>query len=535
MLESKPIKTVDDYLNEVDYEEMKNYKPSQFAIEYMNFLKVISVGLDMNSSPPVHYKMIDGLANKKRYLANLCSRGLSKTTLFGEILILYLAVYRYIPNFGVCDTAIYVTDSMENGAKSLRKNIESRYYASSQLQALLPKAKFTDAYIEFENAGGGKFGVRLFGAKSGIRGTKIFGNRPVLAIFDDLVSDEDATSPTILEKINDTIYKGVIPALDPNKRKIIFNGTPFNKSDPLYQAIESGGWEVNVYPVCEKFPCKPSEFKGAWESRFGYETLKEDYDMFKKTGKIKAFKQEMMLRIASEEDRVIKVDDLRWFNSFDIMNQKQRYNFYITTDFATSTQKRADYTVIGVWAVDSKQNRYLVDGKIGRQLMNETFNDLFKFAKKYNPMSVGIEVTGQQGAFLSLLREEMIKRNIYFPLAKGKGTNKEGIGTKANKMERFRLTVPAFKENKIFLPQDMKDSILIQEILEELSFVTIDGIKAQHDDALDMISQLDQMHVIYPDSYQATLKKESQANDPFFNGSSVLDVYTIHSSDEYLV
>ena len=38
----------------------------------------------------------------------------------------------------------------------------------------------------------------------------------------------------------------------------------------------------------------------------------------------------------------------------------------------------------------------------------------------------------------------------------------------------------------------MKDSILIQELLEELSTVTIDGIKSVHDDAIDMVSQLDQ-------------------------------------------
>ena len=40
----------------------------------------------------------------------------------------------------------------------------------------------------------------MFGAKSGVRGFKAFGNRPVLAILDDLVSEEDANSAIQLEE-----------------------------------------------------------------------------------------------------------------------------------------------------------------------------------------------------------------------------------------------------------------------------------------------------------------------------------------------
>lgn len=56
-------------------------------------------------------------------------------------------------------------------------------------------------------------------AKTGLRGTKIFGKRPKIAILDDLVSDEDSTSLASMEKIKDTVYKGVNHALDPTKRK----------------------------------------------------------------------------------------------------------------------------------------------------------------------------------------------------------------------------------------------------------------------------------------------------------------------------
>lgn len=133
-------KTVDDYLNEIDYRELNQYKPTAFSIEYMNFVKMVNTGKDdIQTSPVLHYKMIDGLVGKKTHIANLCSRGLAKTSIYGEFLVLYLAVFNTIPNFGKVDVIMYVADSMENGAKSFRKNVESRYNESAFLRNIFLK------------------------------------------------------------------------------------------------------------------------------------------------------------------------------------------------------------------------------------------------------------------------------------------------------------------------------------------------------------------------------------------------------------
>lgn len=528
-------KTVTDYLNEVDYNELNKYVPSEFAIQYINFIKMVGANLEFNLTPPVHYKMVDGLISKKKMLANLCHRGLGKTFVMSVNLVVYLAVFQKLPNFGSLNTMIFIGDTMENGAKNLRKGVESLYNSSSFLQKYLPEARFTDNYIEFTNIDGKKFGCKLYGAKTGVRGVNIFNKRPELCIFDDLLSDSDANSPTVIAAIKETIFKGVLPALHPTRRKIIFNGTPFNKNDPIYTVVESGEWEVNAYPVCNEFPCDRKDFHGSWEDRFTYDFVQEQYNLAVNSGQIKAFKQEYMLRIASEEDRVILDEDIVWYKREDILAKKENYNFYITSDFATSTHRKADYTVLGVWAVDSKQNRYLVDGFLGRFLMSDTFDKIFGLVRKYQPMSVGLEVTGQQGGFISLFQSEMLKRNTWFNIAKGKGSNREGIAVRTNKMDRFRLTEPFFKQKKIFLPEELKESMLIQEILEELSTVTIDGIKSVHDDALDMISQFDQMYIVYPATNNYNPRNSSQVRDrynPYFNDTSTLE--SEHSSTFYL-
>ena len=259
---------LDVWLNQVDYKVLNSqaYLPSTFALTFMNFIKLANGATgESHKTPPVHLKMLDKMVTPSPYIANLCFRGSAKTTLFMEYFCLFIAMFGYLPEFGKIEGMIYVSDSMENGVKSARKNIQFRYDSSEFLQEWIPYAFFTDNYIEFKNKEGHQTGIKMFGAKTGLRGTKIFGKRPVIAILDDLVSDEDSKSRAAMLAIKDTVYRGVNHALDPTRRKVVFNGTPFNKQDILIEAVESGAWDVNVWPVCERFPCEKEDFIGAWE------------------------------------------------------------------------------------------------------------------------------------------------------------------------------------------------------------------------------------------------------------------------------
>lgn len=177
-----PKKLVDDFLNEVNYAYLNEgtYQPSPFALKFITFIKMVNGEAgESHPSPAVHMAMLDKIPTKKTRLANLCSRGLGKTTVFAEYLVLFLAVFGEIEGFGKLDSMIYISDSMENGVKSARKNIEFRYNNSEFLKHWVPTARFTDNYLEFVNRDGMMFGVKMFGAKTGLRGTKIFGKRQI--------------------------------------------------------------------------------------------------------------------------------------------------------------------------------------------------------------------------------------------------------------------------------------------------------------------------------------------------------------------
>lgn len=491
--------SLENLVNKVDYTKLESeYVPSTFAIKFINFIKLVNgVEGEENTSPLFHYDILDTI-NESNNTLIISFRGSAKSTLCAEYMFLYIATFGSLENFGNITVAMYVGDTMENGCKNLRANIEHRYRNSEFLQKFIPNTRFTDVEMEFTNIEGHQFCVRMFGASTGVRGFKKYGQRPQLAVLDDLMSDKSAESKTIIKDIENVIYKAVRQAMHPTKRKVIWIGTPFNKKDPLYNAAGSKGWVTKTYPICNKFPCSKKEFIGAWTSRFPYEAVKREFDILKENGKIEAFNQELMLRILSDDDRLVLDEDIIWYSRKDVLNNISKYNIYITTDFATSETEKSDFSVISVWALDYKGVFHWVDGIVKRQDMANNVDDIFRFVKLYNPLSTGIEISGQQKGFVSWLKREMTIRGIYFYIASDKNSGEEGLRPNTSKLTRFNVALPLFKQRKIAFPEELKDSDIMLEFIDEITSVTPGGFKSTHDDCADTISQLPLIEYFVP-------------------------------------
>jgi phage terminase large subunit-like protein len=513
--------SVDGWLDGVDYTMDPGYIPSQFALEFVTFIKLVNGGVgEENETPVLHLHMLDeiefieydekGEVNRFPRIANMVFRGAAKTTLMGEYLFLYIGMYGGLPNFGRIELALYVSDSMENGVKNMRKNLEFRYENSDFLKKYMPAkgpdnpvgTEFTDIRWKFVNLDGNVFIVKGYGAKTGVRGSKEMGKRPRLAVLDDLISDDDARSPTVIAAVEDTIYKAVDHALHPQRNMIIWSGTPFNAKDPLYKAVESGAWRVNVYPVCNQYPCAEEDFVGAWPDRFPYSFVKKKFDTAMKVGKVDTFNQELMLRIMSDEDRLIQDGEISWYRKKNVMQFKSNFNFYITTDFATSEKQAADFSVISVWAYNYNGDWYWVDGICKRQDMSANLIDLFELVSKWRPMGVGIEVSGQQSGFIPWIQDMMIQKNIFFVMTSENNSTKPGIRPNTNKMQRFNTVVPLFKLHKIYFPEEDKTGSVMMEMVNELSLASSSGFRSKKDDFIDTISMLSVMRPVAPTSQE---------------------------------
>ena len=526
---------VEDYLNATSYVSDPRYVPSAFALEFVTFIKLVNgVQGEEHKTPLVHYRMLDTLTEGGKRVINLCHRGIAKTTVMGEYLFLYIATYGEIPGFGRVDLALYVSDSIENGVKNMRKNLEFRWENSDFLKEYVPEIRFTDIRWEFKNADGKVFIVKGYGAKTGVRGAKEMGKRPQLAVLDDLISDEDARSTTVIAAVEDTVYKAVNYALHPTKNMIIWSGTPFNSKDPLYKAVESGAWKVNVFPVCEAFPCEEAEFRGSWPDRFTYAYVREQYDTALKLGKVETFNQELMLRIMSEEERLVQDSEIGWYKLDAVLRNKSRFNFYMTTDFATSEKQKSDFSFISVWAYNNVGDWLWVDGICKRQLMDKNIDDVFRLAQMYKPQSVGIEISGQQKGFIAWIQSQMLERNQFFSLASEADSKEIGLRPNTNKMVRFNTVVPLFKARKIFLPIERKLEAPIVEMVNELSLASLSGFKSKNDDAIDTVSMLSSLRPWKP-SEEAPLVLASNSKEHHSMWDVDVDASVVDRMASYIV
>lgn len=792
-------------LNKVNYDWLKTYKPTKFAINFINFIKLVNDGKgEENLSPVFHYHILDQLTKHDSNLF-VAFRGSGKSTLLGEYMLLYLATFNSLPLIGEVALAIYISDTIENGVKSLRNNLESRYERSEFLKKYVPKAKFTDTRCEFENTKGKKFIYRAFGASTGIRGVKEQGIRPSLChkkgtivttdmgthkvedyykkgiereetgyivklygldttetvtkehryktlnnkwieakdikanetilvksigmterpvprvfkkeiavpnprnievkeiihtdtfwylygyylacgtfcnyrtisfnskymtldllellnrlelkprisnecwyidisfqkyisatreifkniylehwikelelkkqrqlikgftdgssltnkkyntlllhnlgyiaerlgymynisnqrltlvtehsdelyrddkyiyrmveniqesdietfipiqtpnheyitpfgishncIIDDIMSDKNADSPTITEDIKNTIYAASNFAMHPI-HQIIWIGTPFNKKDPLYSSFGTEMWNSNVYPIAEKFPCSEDEFKGAWLDRFSYEFVLKKYRNLQSVGEVDAFNKEFMLRIMSDDNRLVLDSEIVYTDDVDYYISKDNYNFYITTDIAVSEKQKADFSVIAVWCYDRNKNWILVDGMVDRVKINVFIDRLFEYVKNYNVSAVVMEKSATQKGFIDVIEKEMIQRQEYFYLARDRGSSEAGFNMGASKLARFNKILPLFKLKKILFHKFIEQSMLT-EGLDELRSTTNAGIKSQHDDFVDAISQLS---YILP--YIKEINEESEKEVKKMVDNRIYNIYT---------
>ena len=485
------------------------YVPTEEALKFIAFIR--ATGNEENTSPEAHYKIADALfsSNKKDWKVVIeCLRGMGKSTVV-EYAVLYVAALGYWPNFGKVPFIVFLGASQDGNVKSFFKNLAGKVERSEFLRDLITVKRQIDNEIELVNQDGIETISAGRGMSTNWRGIRSrTGKRPTVLIADDVLSNEVMTSETIRKTIETNWFNSALPALDPIKHKIIYIGTPLAETDLLHQLKNSGAYLIIRFPLCPKFPVPEEEFVSIWPDRFSYEYTKDLYDQYKSAGTTQSFYTEYMLEITDLTTLLVEPQDIQWFDPTVIKKNIRNYNFYIVTDFATSTKKSADFSTIGVIAVSNNSDWLLVDGQCRRQTMQENIDDLFRFAQKWKPLSVGIESSGQQGGFISIIQEMMIKRNTWFTFAKKRGSKEVGIRPLKDKMHRFVTGVqPKFKQNKVWLPKPEiiettapRFYALVQELENELSkFTLAGGVKVlAHDDAIDLLNQFSEMDVFTP-------------------------------------
>lgn len=511
----------------------KPYVPGEEALKFIAFIR--AAGIEENVSPEAHYKIADALFSSDKADWNTvieCLRGMGKSTII-EYALIYVAAIGYWPGFGKTPFIVFLGASQEGNVKAFFKNVAGKIFASDFLRSLFnldPKVyRQTDSGIELTN----KDGVLTIAAGRGMsvnwRGIRSrTGARPTVLIADDVLSNDVMTSDVIRRTVETNWFNSALPALDPRKHRIVYIGTPLSEDDLMHKLKNSGEFNVIRFPLCSKFPCAEEEFDSVWADRFSYEYATKLYNQFKSAGRAQSFYQEYMLEITDLTTLLVEEEDINWFDHSILVKNRGQYNFYIVTDFATSTKRSADFTTIGVIAVSSNGDWLLADGICKRQTMQQSLDDIFRLVSMWKPLAVGIETTGQQGGFISIIQDMMLQRNTWFQFGRRAGAKEIGIRPNKNKEHRFITGVqPMFKQGKVWFPRPETVSTsfsnlleLLEEMTRELSrFTMAGGVKAlAHDDAIDLLNQMSEMEVYTPSEGGGTDLNENNFSGPDYWG-----------------
>jgi len=551
--------TVDKLLDVVDM-KLDWYVPSDDAIKFIIFLRLVLGEEPENSNPKTHYFMMDCIFKSnnvlpyfterginferlKKKIVILCTREFSKSVLV-TFLILFMADEGVMPGFGRVNYGIYVSDSMRNGVKNTFNTLEKVYLASKYLRSRFEDVRFTDSemnlirkprskkeidlYEQHVVIEGNKpntcpdrmkrtFSVKGVGAETGTRGTRDALSRPQFAIFDDLISGEkDAESDVILSNIDSTIDSDVLKGLSGNGNFAILIGTPYNKKDPVYRRIEEGTWLPVVFPRAREMynGIKENDFLSVWPDRHKFKICVEDFEdaeMAKSKGNsnpMRKLMQEHYLRISSDEDRMVSDKMINWYSRSDLMGKLNQYNLYMTTDFTTTGNVGSDLSGTAMWALGSNNDWFLLDISLRKKELTEQYSDVFSMVNtwsrhNYRGITAGIELDGGQRAHVQALKDKMVQRNEWFTIGAQRGAKlgSEGIMSRlegGNKHWRFRMALPLFQNKKIWFPEELREESDMKELIEELEYVTYRGFGSKFDDGIDLISQLMMLDTITP-------------------------------------
>jgi len=547
---------MEEALNTIDY-SFPNYIPSEEALEFFAIMRMVA-GEDFEFTTPLaHYFMVDvlfGQVTKEQFpyskevcdsipinphrVAIVASRGLAKSTVVTAFYPIYCAIKGVVPNGDKTRFHLLLGASAMGGAKVMSKAVQALCEDSVFCNNWFESMDFTETESRFVRNGIGKeksraFLIRYLGIGGNIRGNRDnYGERYDHAIMDDVILNTQAAYSEVQmsllrELIASDLENGLVGGL---RGRIFSVATPFNLGDPVVETLTGGGYTPVLLPICESISADMTaeEFKGAWPAMHPYEAVIRQYRQAIASKSTKSFNQERMLRISSDEDRMISTDMIEMYSRKDLIKKIDAYNIYITTDFTTTSEAKSDFSAIACWAVNSNRDYYLLDLCLRRQGIGEQYNELFNMVEMWQSkgknVEVGIEIDGQQRSHLFSLKEMMLKRTTWFTFARQKGAKfgAEGINSRSSgqgKHERFRFMLPQFQNHKIHFPVELVDTPDMKEAMSQLKYTTWSNF-AGHDDFPDVISQLGMMELRFPNISPGSFKPTNSRDRAMWGNSS---------------
>ncbi len=351
-----------------------------------------------DESPPAHAEIVDRIhSNDPRYSFE-GFRGLGKTTLLEEGVILKAAFNEF--RYCVIVSANYRPLAIQRIA-SIKHEIETNERLADVFGSLRGSSVWQEGMIVLANG----VCIQAIGRDMSVTGLKYLEARPNALMIDD-VEDPDEVR-TDLERLAtwSWVQKTLLPSLDdPLNSWARALGTRRGVGS-LPERLEKNGWPFLKVPI-EYRDLETGERKAAWPARRSLawiDKTRHDY-----RGDMHTFMQEYMCEPVSEQDRIFGVIPVR-------PRERLWEAVYAMIDPARTTRASSATTGYAVWSWVN--NRLVVwEGGGERWLPDRIIAYIFELNERFGPVWIGVEEDGLNEFILQPLRHEQTRRGITVPV-----------------------------------------------------------------------------------------------------------------------
>ena len=164
-----------------------------------------------------------------------------------------------------------------------------------------------------------------------------------------------------------------------------------------------------------------------------------------------------------------------------------------------------------------------------------TLEEAAKWKRRGKNVEIGVEVDGNQTAHVNALEKLMRDQGTYYSFAKQKGqldSPRKGILSKNSglgaKHERFRIASHVLLQQKMWFPKHLESTPDMVEFIAQVKGATHETF-TRADDACDLITQTNLIHVYYP-TYEAPVNKMTTADGVHYYAQAKKDNYSAYDS-----
>ncbi|MGL5722504.1 MAG: hypothetical protein ACRCY4_08905, partial [Brevinema sp.] len=245
---SPPLDTQGDF-----WEFAKKYLPHYFT----------------EASPDFHKEIIELLERSQACTAIAAPRGFAKSTLVS----LAYSLWKIVGGDRKFLVIVSATDKLANDlVEYIKLELEGNPLLARDYGTYLVQSSKKGDFVTRDTR------VLALGKKRALRGFRSRQHRPDLIILDDIEKDAEAYSPEMVQQTLDLILRGLMPALDPQRGRLILIGT-------ILRERSATGIMVNSQedPFCQWTRAKyraintldNGQEQSLWEQRFPLAKLKD--------------------------------------------------------------------------------------------------------------------------------------------------------------------------------------------------------------------------------------------------------------------